>query len=204
MVKNISKRYGKRPVLSDVSLEAEAGEQVAVVGRNGSGKSTLLQIMAGILKPDGGSVEYFGTDIIRHRKELVHLCGYLPQGNPLAEELSVQDNLSLWSGKTRGADDSFYDVFHLKEIRKTPVRKLSGGMKRRVSIACAVVQRPPVLIMDEPTASLDLYYKKEIRDWMAWYREGNGTIILATHDEAEIRESSRCYMMDNGRLRKNS
>jgi ABC-2 type transport system ATP-binding protein len=231
---NISKSYGKRSILHDVCLRAEAGDQVAIIGRNGSGKSTLLQILAGIIKPDRGSslhgekssplskseqdsipyssksspiseskpgcILYYGIDVLKHRKELVRLCGYLPQANPLAEELSVQDNLSLWSGRLGKPDPVLIEDFQLEEILKTPVRKLSGGMKRRVSIACAVIRRPPILIMDEPTASLDIVFKKEIRDWMKSYRERNGTIILATHDEAEIRESSRCCMVENGTL----
>lgn len=197
---DISKRYGKKLILHDICLHAEAGEQIAVIGRNGSGKSTLLQIMAGVMMPDQGSICYYGTEVLRRRKELVRLCGYLPQANPLAEELTVQDNLSLWSGRLGRPDPSLVDDFQLNDLLRTPVRKLSGGMKRRVSIACAVIRRPPVLIMDEPTASLDIIFKKEIREWMRSYRERNGTIILATHDEAEIRESSRCCRVENGTL----
>lgn len=199
-VNGVEASYGRHTILHDVSMHAMPGEQIAIIGRNGSGKSTLLQIMAGIIRPDAGRIVYYGHDVTRRPRELTRFCGYLPQGNPLAQELTVRDNVALWSGSIRAVDPSILDVFHLRDILDKPVRSLSGGMKRRVSIACAVVRKPPVLIMDEPTAALDIYYRREIRDWMRWYCQGNGTIVVATHDDAEIRASSRCYLLDGGTL----
>lgn len=197
-VADITKKYSRKQVLRGINFTAETGEQIAIIGRNGCGKSTLLQILGGILRPDTGSVHYFSSQ--GNFPDFGKYCGYLPQDNPLLEELTVQDNLSLWSGRLGRPEDALIDMFNLSDLLKTPVRKLSGGMKRRVSIACCLVLWPPIMIMDEPTSSLDYVYKSEIRSWMKEYRKANGIIIAATHDDAEIAESSKILLLENGVL----
>ena len=197
-VKHISKNYNKRRILVDVSFQVQPGEQIAIVGRNGCGKSTLMQVLAGIIKPDSGEISYCSQNMLHNQKLFQKYCGYLPQENPLMEELNVQDNISLWSGKKGRPDENLIKMFELEDILKTRVTKLSGGMKRRVSIACAVVNSPSILLMDEPTTALDLYYQKVIHNWMKEYRRQNGIIILTTHDQTEISESSRCLLLSDG------
>ena len=170
-VAGITKKFGRKTVLRGIDFSAETGEQIAIIGRNGSGKSTLLQILGGLLKPDTGSIHYFSSQ--GNFPDFAKYCGYLPQDNPLLEELTVQDNLSLWSGRIGRPEEALINMFDLSDLLKTPVRKLSGGMKRRVSIACCLVLWPPVMIMDEPTASLDYVYKRDIRNWMKEYRASN-------------------------------
>ena len=196
-VSNIRKSYGRKLILDGVGFSAQPGEQIALVGRNGCGKSTLMQIMAGLIKADSGTVSYFGQGI-KTGRSFSHTVGYLPQENPLIEELSVADNISLWSGRRVRPDDEVVKMFHLKDMLKDPVYKLSGGMKRRVSIACACVHMPPVMLMDEPTAALDIYYRLEVRKWMKQYREMNGTIITVTHDSDEMSDSTRCLLIEDG------
>jgi ABC-2 type transport system ATP-binding protein len=196
-VSGICKSYGKKIVLDGVGFTASVGEQIALVGRNGCGKSTLMQIMAGLLAPDSGTVTYFGKKL-KAGPALSHTVGYLPQENPLIEELSVADNISLWSGKRCRPEDEAVRMFNLSGILKEPVSKLSGGMKRRVAIACACVHMPPVMLMDEPTAALDIYYRSEVRKWMKQYRAMNGIIITVTHDSDEMSDSSRCLLIENG------
>jgi ABC-2 type transport system ATP-binding protein len=196
-VRDIRKSYGRKLVLGGVGFSAQPGEQIALVGRNGCGKSTLMQIMAGLIKADSGTVSYFGQ-AIKTGSSFSHTVGYLPQENPLIEELSVADNISLWSGKRVSPDDEVVKMFHLKELLKEPVYKLSGGMKRRVAIACACVHMPPVMLMDEPTAALDIYYRLEVRKWMKQYRDMNGTIITVTHDSDEMSDSTRCLLIEDG------
>ena len=199
-VRDIRKSYGRKLILDGVGFSAQPGEQIALVGRNGCGKSTLMQIMAGLIKADSGSVSYFGQGI-RAGRSFSHTVGYLPQENPLIEELSVADNISLWSGKRVRPDDEVVKMFHLKDMLKDPVYKLSGGMKRRVAIACACVHMPPVMLMDEPTAALDIYYRLEVRKWMKQYREMNGTIITVTHDSDEMSDSTRCLLIEDGTIK---
>lgn len=199
-VTDICKSYGKRKILDHVSFQAGCGEQIAIIGNNGCGKSTLMQILAGVSKPDSGQVAYFGHDAIRDRKLFTKYCGYVPQENPLMEELSVQDNISLWTGKSGKPEDKLIRMFELDSILKMPVEKLSGGMKRRVSIACAIAKWPPVILMDEPTSSLDIFYRGSIHKWMEEFRRMNGILVIATHDEEEMRTSSSCLMMKGGQL----
>lgn len=196
----IRKRYGKKKILEDISFQANPGEAVAIVGKNGCGKSTLLQIMAGILKADSGSINYFNHSARGNRKVFRQFCGYVPQENPLIEELSVEDNLRLWGGGKDSHTLELVTRFELGQMLKTPVEKLSGGMKRRLSIACALLQSPPILLLDEPTAALDIYYQNSIQHWMEEYREKKGIIVMTTHDEQEILWADRCLLLGKGRI----
>ncbi len=200
-VDGVRKAYGKKAVLTDVSLSLEAGDQAAIIGRNGCGKTTLMHIMAGIAKPDGGTVSYFGHNIFKEKNTVAKYCGYLPQGDCLMEELNVQDNLSLWSGKAGKPEENLTDFFDLSDILKVPVKNLSGGMKRRVSIACTVVGWPPILLLDEPSGGLDRYYKGEVRKLMEKYRQLGGILVIVTHDDEEIRSCSRCFELSGGELK---
>lgn len=199
-IQGIKKSFGRKEILKDISFHADTGEQIAIIGRNGCGKSTLLQILTGLLRPDGGKVTYFQTNVLGNRSAFSKYCGYLPQENPLLGELSVQDNISLWSGRLGRPDAKLIQMFDLEDILKTPVNKLSGGMKRRVSIACSLVKWPPIVIMDEPTSALDYYFRKEIRRWMKEYRDAGGILIIATHDDAEMNDSSRILKIENGMI----
>lgn len=197
-VSHINKRYGKRVILEDISFQVKSGERVAIVGKNGSGKTTLLRIMAGITRADAGEIRYFGVNAGKS-STFRKYCGYVPQDNPLLEELSVKDNLRLWSG----VNDMWRTVvtqFHLTDIMDQKVEKLSGGMKRRVSIACALLQGPPILILDEPTTALDIYYKDSILQWMDDYKKKNGIILMTTHEEKEILSADRCLVMHEGHM----
>lgn len=197
-VEKIEKKYGSKNVLKDISFIAHPGEKVAIIGRNGCGKSTLLKILAGIHPPTGGRLSYYGKEPLKQKKYFSEMCGYVPQENPLLEELSVKDNLKLWGGKQSVQDMNLRSMFELDEILKVPVKKLSGGMKRRVSIACAIAKWPSILIMDEPTSSVDLYYREKIHKWMDDYVNRNGIIIFSTHEEYEIQQSGRCLLMNAG------
>lgn len=199
-ISGLAKKYGKKVILDNISFYADKKEQVAIVGKNGCGKSTLMRIMAGILKPDAGQMQYFGQNVRKNARLFQKYCGYVPQDNPLMEELSVRDNLKLWGGIRNAQTQELLKQFQLDEMLKMPVEKLSGGMKRRVSIVCAMLGYPPVMLMDEPTTALDLFYKESIHNWMRQYVEDEGIIIMTTHDEQEIIASDRCYVMKDGSL----
>ena len=116
------------------------------------------------------------------------------------EELTVKDNLKLWGVWQSEHRELLLSSFELEELLKTEVRKLSGGMKRRLSIACALAQWPPILLLDEPTTALDLYYKDNIQQWLMQYRSMNGIVLLTSHDENEILSCDRCLIMKQGKL----
>lgn len=191
-IDNVYKSFGKKKILNGISLEAYPGEKIAIIGRNGCGKSTLLQILAGVIPADSGTVEYFG----KKRGN----CGYIPQENPLLEDCSVMDNLKLYGITREQIQHPFYQKLQLEELLKMKVSKLSGGMKRRVSIACGTSQMPPIVLMDEPTTALDLYYKAMIHEWMDDYSRQNGILLITSHDEQEIHSCDRCYLLRDGQL----
>ena len=199
-VVHIQKRLGKKRVLNDISFQVNCGECVAIVGKNGCGKSTLLQIMAGVLRPDHGQIRYFGKDALADKRVVRKYCGYVPQDNPLMEELTVRDNLKLWAGTSKEIQQKVIEQFQLEEIMKQQVAKLSGGMKRRLGIGCSMLQWPPVLLLDEPTSALDIYYKENIQQWIRQYQKMNGMIVMTTHDEKEILSADRCLVMQEGTM----
>lgn len=197
-VRNISKSYGTKKILENVSFLGNAGERIVIVGRNGCGKTTLLNILAGIQKPDSGTLRYAGKEPLKEPRVFVTVCGYVPQNNALMEALSVEDNLRLWGYSRKHPDRVILEQFHLEELLKTKVSRLSGGMKRRVSIACATFGHPSILFLDEPTTALDLYYKKDINDWLKLYQSRGGLVIMTTHEKEEIQQASRCLVMKDG------
>lgn len=199
-VKGISKKYGKRTILQDVTFTLHPGERVCIVGRNGCGKTTLMQILSGAMKPDSGTFSFFGVNPLKNRKAFRKFCGYVPQETPLIPELSVLDNLKLWNVDKGSNYEYILDRFELRDIMKMPVKRLSGGMKRRLAIACAIATMPPILLLDEPTTALDIYYKEGIQNWLAEYRNLNGIVFLSTHEEAEILSCDRCFFLKDGRL----
>lgn len=198
---SLTKNYRKKKVLKNIDFQVASGECVVVVGHNGCGKSTLLRILAGVQPADHGSIRYFGTPAGKNSRVYRKYCGYVPQENPLLEELSVGDNLKFWSGNDRGKFEQMIQQFDLEEILRTRVEKLSGGMKRRLAIACALLEFPPILLMDEPTSALDIYYKEKILAWMLEYKKCNGTILMASHEKEEILFADRCLLMDDGCVR---
>ncbi len=194
VVRGISKSYGKKKILSDICFEVNRGDIAVITGKNGCGKTTLLSVMAGASRMEHGEISYFGRISAQKKQSFQQLCSYVPQGNPLIEELTVKDNISLWYSGNISEDPVICDT-GLDKILGSSVSKLSGGMKRLLSIVCALVCRPEVLILDEPAASLDIYYKEKIHGYLRKYAENGGTVILSSHDEQEIRECTKCFLL---------
>ena len=202
-IKNIKKSFGKREVLSDITFSAKGGEVVGILGENGCGKSTLLSVMAGVLERGGGSMTLDGEDLFASAKKLREATGYVPQGTTLLEELTARDNLRLsWSKEAleRELEDGVLKMLGVGSFLKKQVSKLSGGMKKRLSIACCVSARPPVLLLDEPCAALDLSCKTSILDFIDAHRKNGGIAVLTSHDESEIAVCDRWFIMKDGVL----
>ena len=192
VAKNIVSAYGKKQVLKGVNLSADAGQCVGIVGANGCGKSTLLNILAGLRKPDSGEIH-------------VENAGYVPQEGNLLPALSVLDNLSLWYQERTELkhllEEGFLKELGIDKMCRMKVGKLSGGMKKRVSIGCALAGNPPILILDEPAAALDLPGKADIRRYLVTYKELGGTILIATHEESDLEICDKVYALHDGRSR---
>ncbi len=202
-VTGIKKAYARKKVLTDISFSLEAGSCAAVLGSNGSGKSTLLSILAGVRKADGGSFMYRGTDLLREPGQIPKVLGYVPQGDPLMEELDAWDNLRMWYDRgtlKRELSEGALKLLGIDRFLRTPVRRMSGGMKKRLSIGCAVVSRPGILVLDEPSAALDPVCKENIRQFLDVYRREGGIVLMATHDAQDLELCNACYILKDGRL----
>lgn len=212
-VTELTSAYGRKRILQGVSFTAQRGECVGIVGANGCGKSTLLSVLAGTLKPRSGQVLYYGktawsdagTGRMHGDMEVIRrMTGYVPQEDPLIPELSVYDNLRLWypdkKALRKELEQGFLNLLGLGEFSEKQVHKLSGGMKKRVSIGIAMAGMPPVLLLDEPSAALDLICKKDIRRYLQLYLERKGTVVITTHEESELDLCSTLYVMKEGRL----
>lgn len=202
-IRNISKSYREKPVLKDVSLTAQGGMCIGILGSNGSGKSTLLSVLAGVLARDTGSFLCDGKDLFADPALRQQLVGYVPQGTPLMEELSARDNLLLWYDRAqmdKALESGVLKLLGIDAFLKVPVNKMSGGMKKRLSIGCAMATRPPILLLDEPTAALDLACKERIAQYLRQYKTAGGLLLLTTHDVLELQLCDAWYIIKDGVL----
>lgn len=194
----IERSYGKHCILKNCSIEAARGECVGIAGRNGSGKSTLLSVLAGAARPEKGELRYLDRDLLKSLRDISSVVAYVPQTNPLIEELTAEENLRLLGGRRVKMEEAVLRKLQIGEFFSKKVKELSGGMKRRLSIACALTEPRPVLIMDEPTSALDLYQKEIISDYLSSYLEDGGIVVMATHDVEEMRFCDRLYLISDG------
>ena len=201
-IQNIRKGYRNKPVLQDVSFAAKSGDCVGVLGGNGTGKSTLLRTLAGVIRADGGQFLWNEFDLLRDEARRSAFVGYVPQGTPLLQELTAKDNLRLWydgAALEQSLDSGVLKLLGVDQFLKTPVCKMSGGMKKRLSIGCAVAHDPRILLLDEPSAALDLVCRERILDYLEAFRKRGGIVILSSHDVQEIGVCSARYLLRGGR-----
>ncbi len=201
----IGKSYGGHTILNNVSLQADAGQCIGIVGVNGCGKTTLLSILAGALKADRGKVMLQGKEATGDPFVFASLAAYVPQENPLMEELTVRDNLFLWyrgsrQEMERDLEEGPAAMLGIPAMLKKRAAHLSGGMKKRLSIACALSNHAPLLILDEPGAALDLECKEEIRCYLGEYVKKGGTVLLASHEMEELSLCSHFYALRQAEL----
>ena len=153
-VQDVQKRYGWRKILKGASFEAQSGQCVALLGMNGSGKSTLLSILAGVQNCERGTAVVNGINLLTDKKTAGKIVGYVPQENPLIQDLTVRDNLKLWYCDSpldmeKELREGLLKMLGIDRMLHMPVKKLSGGMKKRVSIGISMWANPKVLLMDE-------------------------------------------------------
>lgn len=202
-IKNIAKSFGRKRVLDGISFSAEGGDCIGILGGNGCGKSTLISILAGVLKADAGEFLYEDKNLFKYPKQRSRLVGYVPQGTPLIEELTAYDNLLMWYDKKtlkKELDSGVLALLGINSFLKLPVYKMSGGMKKRLSIGCAISNRSPILLLDEPMAALDIACKQEISEYLKRHKSMGGIVILVTHDVLELELCNKCYIVKDGIL----
>ena len=205
--KNVKKNFGKLEALKGIDLTIEEGEFFGLLGPNGAGKSTLINILAGLAKPSSGSIKVMGYDVIQDYQYARRSLGIVPQELVFDPFFNVREMLQFqagYFGKGRENDDWIDEVIEgldLKDKANTNMRMLSGGMKRRALIAQALVHKPPVIVLDEPTAGVDVELRKRLWQFIKKLNQKGHTIVLTTHylEEAETL-CSRIAMMDQGKV----
>ena len=200
-MKGIKKSYQRNPVLAGVDMVLREGECVGLVGANGVGKSTLLKILVGGLEADAGEI-YLDGSLADHAL-LAERVGYVPQENPLFDDLTVKDHLELWYKGDRDRiqtelQQGILARFGIKDFYRKMIKKLSGGMKKRLSICCALASDPDILVMDEPGAALDLSGKKMILDTIKEFTNSGKIVMITSHEIPELVICDRVYGMKNG------
>lgn len=198
--------HGRKRVLNDIRLTARGGECIGILGANGCGKSTLLSIIAGTQRAESGSFLINDTEYsVTGKRKNIPPLGYVPQECPLIPELNALDNLKLWYCNSplsfeEELQNGVLAMLGIPDFLKTPVEKMSGGMKKRLSIGCAVAKSPRLLLLDEPGAALDLVCKERIEVYLRHFKQNGNIILLTTHEEREIAFCDRLFLLKEGRL----
>ncbi|WP_233498656.1 ATP-binding cassette domain-containing protein [Blastococcus sp. TF02A-26] len=207
-VRDLVKRYGDRAVLDGVDLEVAAGSVCAVLGPNGAGKTTAVRVMTTLLRPDGGSVEVAGVDVLARPREVRRRIGVVGQQPTVDEVLGARENLVLFGRlhhlsrvAARRRAGELLDLVGLPDTGDRPVRQFSGGMRRRLDIAAGLVLAPRVLFLDEPTTGLDPAGRREVWDAVRDLVAGGTTVLLTTQylEEAE-QLADQVVVLDGGRV----
>ncbi|MBR1890710.1 MAG: ABC transporter ATP-binding protein [Clostridia bacterium] len=208
IVKNLCKSYGEKKAVNNISFDVDRGSLFAFLGENGAGKSTTINIICSILSKDSGTIEVEGYDLDKDRNIIKNLIGVTFQTSVIDDKLSVLDNLrirtafySLSKEEAKRNIDRIVELLDLKPILRTQIRKLSGGQKRRVDIARAIVHEPKFLILDEPTTGLDPKSRIMVWDLINKIRkETQMTVFLTTHYLEEAEKASKVVVMNHGEI----
>jgi ABC-2 type transport system ATP-binding protein len=205
-IDSVTKRYGSLEALRGVSLQIEQGEFFALLGPNGAGKTTLISIIAGLTRPSSGSVRVMGHDVVADYRKARRALGVVPQELVFDPFFSVRESLQITSGYygVKNNDrwiDEILESLGLASKARANMRALSGGMKRRVLVAQALVHRPPVIVLDEPTAGVDVELRQSLWAFIQRLNRDGHTIVLTTHylEEAQAL-CHRVAMLKAGRI----
>lgn len=195
-IHNLSKSYnkGKTQALSDISFDVKRGELFGLIGPDGAGKTTLFRLLTTLLKPDAGSATVDGYDIVKEYRLIRSRVGYMPGRFSLYPDLSVEENLQFFAALFGVSVEESYDLVapiykQIEPFRTRRAGKLSGGMKQKLALSCALIHRPSVLFLDEPTTGVDAVSRSEFWDMLAGLKERGITILVST---PYMDEASRC------------
>ena len=205
-VNGISKRYGRVQALHDVSLTVGKGEVFGIIGPDGAGKTTLYRILSTLLLPDSGNALVDGYDTIRQMGEIRKRVGYMPGRFSLYQDLTVEENLKFFATLFGTTVEEGYDSIRaiysqIERFRNRRAGALSGGMKQKLALSCALVHSPSVLFLDEPTTGVDPVSRKELWEMLLMLKERGITIVASTPYLDEVRCCERVAFLDQGKIR---
>ena len=202
---NISKSYGKVQALSDVSFSVDKGEVFGFIGPDGAGKTSMFRILSTLLLPDAGTATVDGFDVVRQMKDIRRRVGYMPGRFSLYQDLTVEENLEFFATLFGTTIDEGYDSIKAiySQIERFKDRKagaLSGGMKQKLALSCALVHQPSVLFLDEPTTGVDPVSRKEFWEMLSMLKEREITIVASTPYLDEVRQCERVAFLSEGKV----
>lgn len=205
-VDSLSKRYGKVQALRDVSFSVGRGEVFGIIGPDGAGKTSLYRILCSLLLPDDGTASVDGYDVVSGMKEIRRRVGYMPGRFSLYQDLTVEENLRFFATLFGTTVEENYDSIkaiytQIEPFRKRRAGALSGGMKQKLALCCALVHQPSVLFLDEPTTGVDPVSRKEFWEMLSQLKEREITIVASTPYLDEVRKCERVAFLSEGRIR---
>lgn len=206
-IDNLKKRYGSRKALCGVSMEVSPGEIFGVIGPDGAGKTSLFRILTTLILPDGGSARVLGLDVIENYKEIRSKVGYMPGRFSLYQDLSVEENINFFAtlfGTTLEENYSLVkDIYsQIEPFKKRKAGALSGGMKQKLALCCALIHKPEVLFLDEPTTGVDPVSRKEFWTMLGRLKEQGLAIIVSTPYMDEATLCDRIALIRSGKFLK--
>lgn len=204
-VRQIRKKYGRQTALENVSFEVGRGEIFGLIGPDGAGKTTLFRILTTLILPDAGQARVCGYDVVSDFRRIRERVGYMPGRFSLYPDLSVEENLKFFASVFGTTVQENYglvaDIYRqLEPFRRRAAAKLSGGMKQKLALCCALIHRPEVLFLDEPTTGVDPVSRKEFWDMLSRLREGGITIVVSTPYMDEAGRCGRIGLIREGGL----
>ncbi len=204
-IRNISKTYRDAEALQDVSFRIKRGELFGLIGPDGAGKTSLFRILATLLLPDKGTATVEDYDVVRDYKEIRKITGYMAGRFSLYQDLTVEENLKFYATVFGTTMEENYDLIkdiysHIEPYKKRRAGKLSGGMKQKLALSCAMIHKPRILIMDEPTTGVDAVSRKEFWEMLIRLKGHDITILVSTPymDEAEL--CDQVALVQSGRI----
>ncbi len=204
-IKNISKTYGGLKAVDQVSFEVQKGELFGLIGPDGAGKTSLFRILTTLLLADSGEASVDGLDVVKNYREIRNRVGYMPGRFSLYQDLTVNENLDFFAAIFGTSIQENYalisDIYEqIKPFGNRRAGKLSGGMKQKLALCCALIHKPAVLFLDEPTTGVDVVSRKEFWEMLARLKEQQITIVVSTPYMDEARRCDRIALMQNGKI----
>jgi ABC-2 type transport system ATP-binding protein len=206
IVKNLVKKYGKeKTAVDDVSFSVKPGEIFGLIGPDGAGKTSIFRVLTTLLLPDGGSATVDGLDVVKDYKQIRSRVGYMPGRFSLYQDLSVEENLNFFATVFNTTVEANYhlikDIYvQLEPFKKRRAGKLSGGMKQKLALCCALIHKPVVLFLDEPTTGVDPVSRKEFWEMLKQLKAQNITIVVSTPYMDEANRCDQIALIQSGKL----